>query len=317
MVGEGAHDVDHVFQYFPLRLTSMRQFRVCHTNDRIWQVSANLHCRHQDSQLSDITSLFRQFEHTPIRGIGATFFVRVSDQECESIYGEFAVGVNMQHLEGRWSRMIQVAQFSGMADREGRMHFFDVAIDRLRLSENLQLIGNPDKFRIDAIRPLKMGISGADLKGQNPSLFWVELSESFDEAWSRIQCLLADPTIKHIDNISTGLTMTPDDFEVLHHKLNEFARGWQVSFYGSYADGIDPYTADTSLSPDGRFPIFTWMPARENQGKFFQADIVPTPNGRRLEIHSNCQTMQELLDEAEAATGVRFTPLDDPLAGRT
>src|SRR5262249_23553060 len=91
-------------------------------------------------------------------------------------------------------------------------------------------------------------------------------------------------------------------------RMNGFASGWEVGLYGRYADGIDPYTADASQSPDGRFPILMWSPAREDQGVYFEADVVPTSQGRFMEIHSNCGDMTRLLEEARSATGVEFTP---------
>jgi hypothetical protein len=61
-------------------------------------------------------------------------------------------------------------------------------------------------------------------------------------------------------------------------------------------------------SPDGRFPIVIWSPTRGARGLYYEADVIPTPEGRFLEIHSNCGSMQKLLKEAKAATGVEFTP---------
>jgi hypothetical protein len=163
---------------------------------------------------------------------------------------------------------------------------------------------------VKSTSPWKVELSGADLKGRNPSLFRLAPFADFSAAWNRIDNALKSSAVKTIENIALSLTFNPPQFEALLDKLNDLASGWEVHLYGSYADGIDPYTARASQSPDGRFPIFMWQPARTANGLYYQADIVPTPEGRYLEIHSNCGDMKQLLKEAESTTGVKFTPVE-------
>jgi hypothetical protein len=105
------------------------------------------------------------------------------------------------------------------------------------------------------------------------------------------------------------MCISPDKYPQVYERLNCLASDWSVAIDGSYADGIDPYTAAASQSPDGRFPILTWAPMVEDEHVFFEADIVPMPEGRVLEIHSNCGDMERLLKEAESATGAQFMPV--------
>lgn len=67
-----------------------------------------------------------------------------------------------------------------------------------------------------------------------------------------------------------------------------------------------------SLTPaaDGRLLVFVWSRARDAGGLFYQADIVPTPERRFLEIHSNCGDMNRLLKEVEPPKGGKFTPME-------
>src|SRR5262249_76279 len=119
-------------------------------------------------------------------------------------------------------------------------------------------------------------------------LSWIKLFApcDFTEIPQLIDRILSRSTSEKAASMVLSLRFHTPVFESMIGVLNELDHNWEVILYGSYADGIDPFTADATASPDGRFPIFVWGP-NDGGHVLYEADIVPTPQGRYLEIHTN------------------------------
>lgn len=217
-------------------------------------------------------------------------------------------------MKGETIFSLQVTQRSQDVDLSQRARFFSEAITSLGLQSDVSLIQIGESFRLEATpsSSMRLQVNGANPKGENPSSFWVDRVGAFEDAWARFTRLLEDPVVKHTNRSWLGVSFLPNEYEDSLEKLNGFASAWQVDILGSYANGLDPYTADASQSPDGRFPIAVWGSDSSDGDVYYQADIVPRSEGRFLELRSNCKEMADLLNEAKAATGEEFEPMEPP-----
>jgi hypothetical protein len=209
---------------------------------------------------------------------------------------------------------IRVHSTNPRSSVSARFAFLSSAILDLSLNDAVQLKGDESEFTVTAAPGWSLYEFETWSDKRNLSFFRIGPFSAFDDVWQRAERFRAGPLGKPISRLAVSFVASPDVYETLYERLNELSNEWKVGLYGNYADGIDPYTADASQSPDGRFPVFVWSPARDAGRLFYQADIVPTAAGHFLEIHSNCGDMGELLKEAKAATGMKCTPLKDSLS---
>lgn len=263
---------------------------------------------HQDA-LEEFSHVIASFPQQPSKGVSVSCDVSESGEPAEVF-----VRLWSRIIRGETIFSLQISQRSQNIDLPRRVCFFNEAITSLGIQGEVSLIQSGESFRLEAMptSSMRLQVNGTTPKGENPSSFWVDRVGAFEDAWERFIRLLKDPVVKHIDKSWLGLSFSPPEYEVYLEKLNNFASGWQVDILGSYANGLDPYKADASQSPDGRFPIAVWVSDSADNDVYYQADIVPTREGQFLELRSNCKEMAELLDEAKAATGEEFEPMEPP-----
>lgn len=298
-------------RFCPFHLSSMRHFRVCHTNEGIWEISAESGGKFDAGLLESVIPRYGAIDLERMRSTRVSYIREgryVSDNPND--LGEIAVHFGWRTHAGPPGYYLQASCSNPRANAATRYAFITSVIENLDVKDFVRVVGDERDFVLKAANGWSLYELERDWAphDHNPSFFPIGPFPSFDDVRWRGEHFRATPLGKQIDRLWIGSCVTPDVYETMYEQLNALANEWHVDLYGSYADGIDPYTADASQSPDGRFPVFVWSPARDADGLFYQADIVPTPEGRFLEIHSNCGDMKKLLKEAEAATGVPFVP---------
>ncbi len=199
-------------------------------------------------------------------------------------------------------------------DKRRRADLFMAILERAGLNDRVSVRFEDGLLFFDAVPGQEIELSGADLvRRANADLCRVT-RPTYEDALQRFERVLADRDIvRRPESLSFSLRITPEGYAALADELNAFASGWELDFLGGYRPDCDPFTADSATGFDGRFPIFRWMLTADSS-TFFEASIVPTPEGRRIVIHSNCNDMKLLRKEA-AASGVSFEPYDFDAAG--
>ena len=308
------NDPNAVMGFFPNRLPSLKHFRVCDRNENVWEVSLGLDRKYDPNILKRWTAFCIELPRPQIRKHFLNCFVNYTGAPCKDMYGEYDIGVRWDPPPQANGVKLALGQFGGQEleyelTDDITATFFTKAISDAGLAPWVSLKHEERGYDVYGESPWRVEAINRNQHRKSPSTLNIGPFESFQAAWESAERALFGPAVKRIDNLSLHLVMNPIEYETLRERFNNLASGWEVYLYGSYAEGIDPYTADASQSPDGRFPIFMWQPARDANGLYYQADIVPTPEGRYLEIHSNCGDLKRLLKEAETTTGVRFTPV--------
>jgi hypothetical protein len=293
----------------PLHLSSMRHFRVSHKNEGSWQIQVSSGGEFSVDLLQSTMDRFRRLDLKVTKSADVTYLGERADDSAPDTIRTFLIEFGWRTQSGPPGHFIRASLLDGGAPPSIRYAFIDSAVTHLGLNDVLQIEGNEKEFSVSAAHGWSLYEFETWLNKTNPSSFRIGPFPSFDDVWQRAERLRADPLGKQINRLAVSFFVAPDVYETMYDELNELANDWGVGLYGSYANGIDPYRADASQSTDGRFPIFVWSPEQGEGDLFYQADIVPTPEGRFLEIHSNCGDMKKLLKEAEAATGVKFTPV--------
>jgi hypothetical protein len=199
-------------------------------------------------------------------------------------------------------------------DKRRRADLFTAILERAVLNDRVSVRLEDGLLFFDAVPGQEIELSGADLvRRANANLCRVR-RPTYEDALQRFERVLADRDIvRRPESLSFSLRITPEGYAALANDLNAFASGWELDFLGGYRPDCDPFTADSATGFDGRFPIFRWMLTADSS-TFFEASIVPTPEGRRVVIHSNCNDMKLLRKEA-AASGLSFEPYDFEAAG--
>jgi len=298
--------------FHPLHLSSMRHFRVCHTNERIWEIAAGADGKYDPNLLKATVERFRNVHLEQTR-------IALLEYTADGPYDADPDKLGIVRLESSWRTiedppgyLIRVFSSNARSSPATRYAFLINSHEPLNFREIVRVVGDEKGFTLAAAPGWSLYEYQERFDKRNPHHFMVGPFPSFDDVWERAERFRASALGRDINRLSISFAMAPDIYETMHGHLNELANEWEVDTYGSYADGIDPYTSEASQSPDGRFPVVSWSLEREIlKGLYYQADIVPTPEGRFLEIHSNCGGMKKLLKEAEAATGVRFTPISE------
>ena len=199
-------------------------------------------------------------------------------------------------------------------DKRRRADLFTAILERAGLNDRVSVRFEDGLLFFDAVPGQEIELSGADLvRRANADLCRVT-RPTYEDALQRFERVLADRDIvRRPESLFFRLEITPHAYAALANELNAFASGWELDFLGGYRPDCDPFTADSATGFDGRFPIFFWARLAD-QSVFFEASIVPTPEGRRVVIHSNCNDMKLLRKEA-AASGLSFEPYDFEAAG--
>jgi hypothetical protein len=194
-------------------------------------------------------------------------------------------------------------------DKRRRAELFSAILKRADLIDRVSVRFEDGMVFFDAVPGQEIQLSGADLIRRANSFLCRVKRPTYEDALERFELVLADPEIvRRPESLSVGLSISPEGYAALADELNAFASGWELDFLGGYRPDCDPFTADLAEAFDGRFPIFRWMLSADSS-TFFEASIVPTPEGRRIVIHSNCNDMKVLCKEA-AASGLSFDPYD-------
>lgn len=294
--------------FHPLHLSSMRHFRVSHKNEGIWQIQVSSGGEFSLDILESTVERFRRLDFKKTKSAYVTCLVESLSASGPDEIDEFFIEFGWHTQSGLPGYMISVHSSNPRTCVSARFAFLSSAITDLSLNDALQLKGDESEFTVTAAPGWSLYEFETWSDKRNLSFFRIGPFSSFDDVWRRAERFRAGPLGQQISRLAVSFVASPDVYETTYEQLNELANEWQVGLYGNYADGIDPYTADASQSPDGRFPVFVWSPARDAGRLFYQADIVPTAKGRFLEIHSNCGDMAKLLKEAKAATGLKYTP---------
>lgn len=298
-------DPDMILLYHPIRLTTLEHFRLARgKNDNVWEVNLSLSGFYLQSEwtrwslfFESLTTSAVRYGHLTCDCLENRFPPDPARRDfCVSAVKRFNAGSSV--VFGAWAPNVPL---------ERRLQFASGALASLGLID--RVVVENGKLKLSGDLPWHVGVGEV-----SDGIATLELREigSLPDAIVIAERILRSPLVNVARTyMSMTCALVPPAYEAMLDELNRLSNQWSITLYGSYADGIDPYTADASQSPDGRFPIVSWS-NRDGSHVYFQADIIPTPSGRYLEIHSNCGSMQELLDEAEAATGVRFTPVDEP-----
>jgi hypothetical protein len=307
--GIETNEPDELIHFYPLYLSSVRHFRICHQNKRIWEIMAQSGCRFESDLLEQSLTRFRSLDFRNTNA--ATISCRIGESVGASAdcAGEAKVEFGWRNSEGIPGFFIYTSLLGRQVPPHLRYSFLTKAIDCLNLNDIVSLSGNETEFNVHAKEGWCLYEWETWSKKINPCFLRVGPFQSFNEAASRATAFLKIPHTKRIETLSLGFTLAPDMYESMYEQLNELANDWDVHFLGSYADNISPYASDATQSPDGRFPVFTWSSDVDPSNFFYEADIIPTSTGRYLEIHSNCGNMEKLLKEAHETTGLQFTPL--------
>lgn len=299
-----------VVGFHPSHLSSMRHFRVSHKNERIWQIQASSGGKFSLDVLESTVERFRRLDLSRTKSAYITCRVESLGANSPDEIDEFFIEFGWHTQSGLPGCMIRVHSSNPRSSVSARFAFLNSAITDLSLNDAVQLKGNDNQFTVIAAPGWSLYEIETWSDKRNLSFFRIGPFSSFDDVWRRAERFCTGPLCKRICRLAVSFVATPDVYETIYEQLNELSNEWKVGLYGNYADGIDPYTADASQSPDGRFPVFVWSPARDAGRLFYQADIVPTAQGRFLEIHSNCGDMAKLLKEAKAATGMKYRPVE-------
>jgi hypothetical protein len=300
--------------FHPLHLSSMRHFRVSPKNEGIWQIQASSGGGFSLDLLESTAERFPRLDVRKTKSAYITCHVESLDVSGPDEIDEFFIEFGWRTQSGPPGHFIRHHSSNPRSSVSARFAFISSAITHLSLNDAVQLEGNESEFTVTAAPGWSLYEFETWSDKRNPSFFRIGPFPSFDDVWQRAERFCAGPLGKQVSRLAVSFVASPDVYETIYEQLNELANEWKVGLYGNYADGIDPYTADASQSPDGRFPVFVWSPARDARRLFYQADIVPTADARFLEIHSNCGDMKKLLKEAEAATGMKCTPLKESMA---
>jgi hypothetical protein len=199
-------------------------------------------------------------------------------------------------------------------DKRRRADLFTAILERAGLNDRVSVRLEDGLLFFDAVPGQEIELSGADLvRRANANLCRVT-RPTYEDALQRFERVLADRDIvRRPESLSFSLRITPEGYAAIVDELNGFASGWELHYLGGYRPDCDPFKADSEAGFDGRFPIFFWTRLAD-QSVFFEASIVPTPEGRRIVIHSNCNDMKLLRKEA-AASGLSFEPYNFEAAG--
>lgn len=297
-------DPNVVLSYYPVRLTTLRQFRIARgKNDNVWEVTLSLRAMFDEEIWNRWARFGSALSREIARNAHITCYCDDGLAPRQRELGDFSVSASKRFREEPYA-VLSLSTWGSSLSVERKHRFISMAL------ESIGAVAN-EGFKADTsvaytVRKVDTadGLAAIDFTGV----------EGMSNAITMAKRILQSKSLGISRNcMRMSCTLIPPAYESMLDELNALSNDWHLTLYGSYADGVDPYAAEASQSPDGRFPIVTW---NNNDGSeiFFEADIVPTPEGRFLEIHSNCDSMQTLLDEAEAATGVRFTPIDPSTA---
>lgn len=199
-------------------------------------------------------------------------------------------------------------------DKRRRADLFTAILERAGLNDRVSVRFEDGLVFFDAVPGQDIHLSGADLVRRANAFLCGVKRPTYEDALQRFERVLADRDIvRRPESLSFSLEITSNAYAALADELNAFASGWELDFLGGYRPDCDPFTADSAAGFDGRFPVFFWSRLAD-QSVFFEASIVPTPEGRRVVIHSNCNDMKLLRKEA-AASGLSFEPYDFEAAG--
>lgn len=305
-------DPDSLINFRSFHLASLRHFRVCHRNEGIWEISAVSGGRFHDALLENVIARFGALEFERMQSARASYIKDgpyLSDDPND--LGQISIDFGWRTHDGPPGYYLQVMCSNARSSVATRFRFITRAIEQLDAKDLVRVVGDEQSFALraaDGWSLYELEDVAGQLPRKDPRYFPLGPFSSFAEVWRRAERFRHTALDQPIDELWVGCTVTPEVYESLHEQLNGLANDWHVNLYGSYADGINPYSAEPSQSPNGRFPVFRWKPGRELGHLFYQADIVPAPEGRFLEIRSNCGDMKKLLKEAEAAVGVPFVP---------
>lgn len=297
-------DPNVLLSFYPLRLTTLEHFRLARgKNDNVWEVLLSVSGSFDERTWSRWTSFFETLARTGVKFARLICFCAAGPWSSKREFGEFSVSAVARSSQ---TSLVFGSAIGGLP-LDKKFYFMRNALESIGVVNHLVIDGGKLKLVGEIHWPVRTsevpdGIATLELTG----------IQSLSDATAMAERML-DSELVNRTHMRMSCTLIPPAYESMLDELNALSDKWQIDLYGGYADGIDPYTAEASQSPDGRFPIVTWN-NNDGSGIYFEADIVPTPAGRYLEIHSNCGSMHALLEEAEAATGVRFTPIDPSTA---
>ncbi len=300
------NELDEVLVYLPRRLAPLACFRLCQDGGVVCHVKVNLDCRYEPAMLGTLLEFLRDFPHDQVSVVGISCRV-VTRSDADTSAGKFLLTVTGRTTRRLPNFLVGLGHVYGLKDLDQRRRFFESAIS-LGLPNDVEITCSHDGFELRSTSSIELKQQGLK-NGRNPYGFHVESIKSFAEAWPRAAGILTSPLIDHISTVGVGVVTDPAGYVKFHEILNNLATGWEVQIDGGYDPDIDPYSTDASRSLDGRFPILTWMAEEAPEYLYFGADIVPMPDGRVLEIHSNCGNIEMLLGEAESASGISFAPV--------
>jgi len=199
-------------------------------------------------------------------------------------------------------------------DKRRRADLFTAVLERANLNDRVKVRFEDGLVFFDAVPGQDIHLSGADLVRRANAFLCGVKRPTYADALQRFELVLADrELVRQPESLSFNLRITPEGYAALANELNAFASGWELDFLGGYRPDCDPFTADSEAGFDGRFPLLFWTHSAD-ESNFFEASIVPTPEGRRIVIHSNCNDMKLLRKEA-AVSGLTFEPYDFEAAG--
>lgn len=180
------------------------------------------------------------------------------------------------------------------------------AIDAMHANSSVTLSGEKDKYQVKYMPGWNAYEYEKYSNKDNPYFFYIGPVKSLVSAETYVKDLLNSKLVHSIDRFSVVIALNSTLYEKFYSSLNKIGNFWQFNFYGNYNPGFDPYNASLTQCHGGFFPVLEWSPAREADGIFYQANIVPTSDGRYLEFISNCLDLLKLKNEVENATALKL-----------
>lgn len=296
------NDPDAVLDFRTEKLAPLSPFRLT-----LNEVNLNLDAPASQASLDAFRPFLEQRSNQPI--VRCLLSAYCNGEEQVERYGDHWISCGWERSGESPHYSVGVRHKYSLANVPQCADYFARAIAQAGLADRIQVNSDGENFTVDADQPDELWISGADIRRRNPDVFRYYGLASFREAWTCFERILVCPElVERINRINLFMRMPPPVYEQLMPACNELADNWAVSLYGAYADGIDPYTAEPPQAPTGRFPVFHWSPRR--QDAYYQADIVVTADGRRVEIHSNCGDPKKIVKQASVGTLLKFTPVE-------
>jgi hypothetical protein len=220
----------------------MRHFRVSRKNEGIWQIQASSVGEFSPALLESLVERFRRLDLKITKSADITYFVESTDDSNPDDIGGFLIEFGWQTHGDPPGHFIRASSFDQRTDPAIRYAFINNSITHLGLNNVVQIEGDEDGFTLTSAPGWSLYEFETWLNKRNPSFFRTGPFSSFDEVWQCAERFRVSPLCKRIDRLAVSYFVAPDVYETMCEQLNEVANEWGVSFFGSYADGIDPYT---------------------------------------------------------------------------